>query len=141
MNEFCRRIVNIGILIVILMTAFSLYGKWLNSEITPVSGEQTVDAVWYHENNDYSVSYIKNGKLITGKPWGIQYNKIEIVPDLRHDNQPYVEWNYYINKADVLVSSEDGESFVRIHIRGIDDLSGAGWNHGKFGQGMTVRFQ
>ena len=30
-------------------------------------------------------------------------------------------------------------SSCRIHVRSVDDVLGAGWNHGKFGRGITTR--
>jgi len=102
------------------------------------SGKIVGDAVWFHESNRYSLSYEINGKL---------YNKeasspgihLQVLTDLKKGEKPYYEYKYYWSS--IIGTIHKKEEYSRLHIHSIDNIKGAGWNHGKFGTGQTIRIQ
>lgn len=97
------------------------------------------EAVFYHEYNRYSAA-IKEGNNIYIKqfPWPI-FISVEIIQDVKKDESLWYETNYY--DSEWIGYHGDENSFIRIHIRSITDITGADWNHGKFGRGSTIKLQ
>ena len=93
-----------------------------------------VEAVYYHECAHYSVDYIApNGDIQTRDYKWIPTRR---VPDVPANGKPWVE--AHIVRDNYNFNFHYGESHVTIHIRGVKDIHPAGWNHGKFGSGMTT---
>lgn len=104
------------------------------------SGE--AEALWFHEHNHYSVSITAGNtifnKIIRGGA-GFDKPDVRIIKDVSMGNPIRYEIRYWYNEFYGWTKKEDG--YIRIHIRSIDDINGAGWNHGKFGKGTTSRVQ
>ena len=100
--------------------------------ITKETGQ--IIAVWKHEPNVYSVT-IKEGKnTLIDKDFrrhSAVYPKYSLIDDVSENSNMWYEATY-----------DDGfcETVV-IHVRSINDINNAGWNHGKFGSGSTERVQ
>ena len=85
-----------------------------------------IQAIFYHEKGSYTL--VTNGErsqLVMTTFYGA---KVTIFRDIPQNRDPWA-----------LVQKDGGEERVEIHIRSIDDINGAGWNHGKFGSGTTVK--
>lgn len=90
------------------------------------------DRLFFHERDFYSVLIVKEDKTVEHKFFYTnQYNKITLICDVEKGDRMWFEefknGNWVERTLDVI-----------IHIHSVDDLNGAGWNHGKFGNGMTV---
>jgi len=89
-------------------------------------------AVWFHENNRYSVSVLNN-KVLTNITFqhGVP---VEVIFNLKEGEPLWYETNYTWNS---FYGTTKG--YIKIYVRNINDINGAGWNHGKFGSGRTTR--
>lgn len=95
-----------------------------------------VVAVYYHEGNSYSIA-TKTDHTISMTYLAADYDsQIDIFDDVLNTNSMYVVGNEHFNNGGVMDNST-----WQIHIHSIDDINGAGWNHGKSGHGMTLRIQ
>lgn len=99
-------------------------------------------AVWKHEAGVYSVSTMSGNRIIDnsfhkvpGSGEACFLEKPEIVADVPEGGNMWYEAIYY-GGGRLGINAR-----VTIHVRSIDDVGGAGWNHGKFGSGMTERVQ
>jgi len=128
----------VGCLIVIMIV---IAGIVMCSLIGPrhEQGKGNFEALYYHEKNTYSV-LVRNeqGSLETIFIPNYQGDQmpVEIIDDVGENEPMWYEYDFYA--ADNVVK-KDSTHFVRIHIRGADDINGAGWDHGKFGKGQTIR--
>ncbi len=97
-------------------------------DYTVINDKKEVAAVYWHEYNRYSVSIVNDGVVnmyrlpyrvlvFTGakKPWYLCKGK-------------HRSWDG-VYKG----------SYCELHLRSIDNLLNASWNHGKFGSGKTER--
>lgn len=100
----------------------------------PVVHDYTRDivSVYYHERNDFSVG-IMNGHKLTIKRLPV-YAHVDIFADADPEGSMWYECDYTYDR-------DYGESTggCSIHIHDVDDITGGGWNHGKFGSGSTTR--
>ena len=99
--------------------------------------KQDVIAIYYHEGESYSVAIEKDNqismfRLPTGSHTGIP---LAIITDIKPDGTMWIECEYSWNHWHGEVIGKGCE----IHIRDIDDIGTAGWNHGKNGSGQTTR--
>jgi len=95
-----------------------------------------VDAVFMHLRNSYSFM-IYNGDEIEHRilqRWDT--TKLKIVRDVSEGESLWYEGHYRICPGGTKRFDD-----ITIHLRSIDDLKTAGWNHGKFGSGTTRRVQ
>ena len=86
-----------------------------------------IESVYYHELNTFSVAFLYESRLIM-----VNVPKATILLDA--DGKSWYECDYKRN-------SWNGNTIggCTIHIKNIDELSTADWNHGKFGSGSTKR--
>ena len=91
------------------------------------------DRIFLHETNHYSVFTVEEDKKVTVKSFRsyIPYGKITLFCDVEKGDRMWAEEWKNGNWVDATLDAA-------IHIHSLDDLNGAGWNHGKFGNGMTV---
>ena len=87
-------------------------------------------ALYYHENNVWSVA-VKTGDTININPLP-QYIPVIIVADAK-------DFMSYSCKAKYDMWTGKTIGNCTIHVRSCDDINTAGWDHGKFGRGTTVR--
>lgn len=92
-----------------------------------------VIAVYYHEQNRYSVAFMKNGEYETTSLYG--YDSVKVLPDVPPLDSMYVETHSICDNY--RLCGHDG-SWTRIHIHKPSEINTAGWNHGKFGNGTTT---
>ena len=85
-------------------------------------------SVYMHEPGRYSVMVERGNKLV---PKYFYNAKTEIIRDIPAGSNMWYE-SYY--RATM---NHTGYRWVKIHIRSVDDINTAGWNHEKFGSGMT----
>jgi hypothetical protein len=93
--------------------------------------KQDIDSVYYHEINNYSVAFLSDNILVTKKV----PNRPKVIVKRDATDHLWYECNFKQNFARTY-----GEGCV-IHITGLNDIKTSGWNHGKFGSGMTTRLQ
>lgn len=90
------------------------------------------DRIFLHETNHYSVFTVEEDKSVTFKSFHpFTYQKITLFCDVEKGDRMWAEEWKNGNWVDTTLDAA-------IHIHSLDDLNGAGWNHGKFGNGMTV---
>ena len=93
-------------------------------------------AVYMHHVNNYSVAIKTENRInIVRLPWQLA-RTVEIVADVPQGSPMW----YY---CDGIYSADFGDTtgHCEIHIRNVDDINTAGWNHGKSGSGTTERIQ
>lgn len=96
-----------------------------------------VDAVFWHENDRYSV-VVSNGDDVTPVDLSSIHKGrydyktgAKVVKDVPEGKPMYVKiYNYWDGDA--------SRAYHEIHVHSIKDINTAGWNHGKFGSGSTV---
>jgi len=94
--------------------------------------KEDVIAVYMHDAWHYSV-LTEAGSNLVHRVFGSV--KPEILRDVLDGSNMWYE-AYYKETYD-----HGGYEWLKIHIRSVDDINTAGWNHGKFGRGMTHRVQ
>lgn len=93
---------------------------------------ENVQAVFYHENRHYTLM-VQTGSEI--KPVSIYYiEDAKIFADVPKNEKMWAHVQGLGNKMNGITSRK-----IKVHIHSIENINGAGWNHGKFGSGMTVR--
>lgn len=140
----------------IILSASLLFSCSGNKEITPAEEAElhifhekvTVEAVYYHESGRYSVAVLDGNELkMTRLPSG---NHRQLTPKIFVDvpagqNSWYeIKYEKESEFSDIreIYFGKDSykiKPFIHIHIHDVNDLNNAGWNHGKFGRGQTVK--
>ena len=91
---------------------------------------ENVQAVFYHEPGN---TLLVNGKGAELKTITFRDAEITLFKDVPQGSTVWAR------------VQRDGDDFngiderVEIHIHSVDDINGAGWNHGKFGSGTTTK--
>ena len=96
--------------------------------------KEIVEAVFFHEGCQYTLFIKKENRSVPlkiGNRCGA-CGFTSIIPDVPSDKPMYVEFDTSIIQNECRVVS-------KIHIHSFDDVGGGAWNHGKFGNGQTVR--
>jgi len=102
------------------------------SDIVVYNFKHDIVSVYYHERGKYSVGEVNNGLLkIKSLPYGAH---VDIWMDVSPEDEKWYECDYTYDTWD-----SDKTGGCSIHIHDIDDIGTAGWSHGKFGSGTTVR--
>ena len=95
-----------------------------------------IDAIYWHENDRYTVMTIDNDIVSKFKitPWSDYGGTVELYRDVDPDESSWYKctWTY-----SPWSGSDDG--YCEIHIHDLNELGTADWNHGKFGSGSTKR--
>lgn len=92
-----------------------------------------IASVYIHEVGSYSVGVIDGRRLKIVKI--SRKVPVEIIIDAETDAQ----WYMCAGKQDRNMGRVEGG--CQIHITSVDAVYGAGWDHGKFGNGRTVRIK
>jgi hypothetical protein len=92
-------------------------------------------SVWKHEVGRYSITIKEGNTLIDKAFYRTGECEFTLITDVPEGSNMWYEAHYYEDW------NERGYQWVKIHIHSVDDISNAGWNHGKFGSGMTERVQ
>ncbi len=92
-------------------------------------------AVYWHEGNKYSVTTKQGDVLANVRVTWKSTVHVALIADVLPNEPMWYECNYIHNPNNGRATG-DG---CAIHIRSINDLTGASWNHGKFGSGTTKR--
>jgi hypothetical protein len=117
-------------------------GCWSGTETTTITAcgrYSNVLAIYYHEQNHYSIAVKTIGSTIQMIDLNRVYDdtlytcNYTIIDDVKPNEIMYVDYTATLN--DYLTSYVS----YTIHIRNIDDVSTSGWDHGKFGSGQTQR--
>lgn len=89
-----------------------------------------IQSVYYHEKGRYSVSVMESNRLKM-----VNVPGVVLIVDKDTDHLWY--------ECDYKRNSWNGQTVGNcyIHIRSVNDINTAGWNHGKFGSGTTIRIQ
>lgn len=120
---------------VLLALSFLLLGCEVHSNVKP---KTPIIALYMHEVGNYSVA-VQEGEHIRMIEFRRQMITIptKIIADVPNNDSMWFECfgTYHEMKS----WSEDAR--CEIHIRNIDDINTAGWDHGKFGKGNTIRIQ
>jgi hypothetical protein len=105
----------------------------------PFYEKQKVEAVFYHHVNYYSVM-VRNGEELTPvsfpRPGALD---VRLIDDVQPDEDIWYEISYVMSERDYLLRDKKNPGYLNIHIRSLDDLKGASWNHGKNGRGTTIK--
>ena len=106
---------------------------------------KNVVRVFMHEPDVYTVYYQKPGSDKIEKEYinSLGTDKVAIIADVAPDEMMHVEF-----ACEHLVPCENRKGCnkklcvnmkkAKIHIHSVDDINGAGWNHGRHGRGQTV---
>lgn len=134
MSRIIERLMAITFLVAFFGSIFlACYDSFTNDEIHKKT--EKIEAVYWHERNQYSVAVKQGNKIkmvMLPSRHGIDLN---IICDVASDESCWYEYNYKNNGYGGVTG------FLNIHIRSIDDINTADWNHGKFGSGKTQRIQ
>lgn len=92
-------------------------------------------AVWKHGVDSYSVTYQDENKFLRDVSFSsdTKSDPVERVADLADGEKMWYEADYYYWGEWKIFRK------VKIHIHSVNDLTGAGWNHGKHGSGRTEK--
>ena len=94
-----------------------------------------IEGVFFHENQRYSVitKDSNNLKIVSIPTYNRSLPKLIFTDVGPNENMWYscsYQWNSFTG---------DVKGDCEIHIRNTKDIVGGSWNHGKFGQGSTIR--
>lgn len=92
------------------------------------------DKAWYNQRELY-VNYLEDNQVIIDQvppKYGVPLKVF-----VNNTGKSWFKCDYAWNS---LSGYEDG-GFCEIHIQSLDQINGAGWNHGKQGKGNTQRVQ
>jgi hypothetical protein len=101
--------------------------------------KETVEAVFYHNVNNYSVM-VRDGNSL--KPVSFPRTgalEVHLFDDVKAGEDMWYEVSYVKSERDYMLNAKEHPGYLNIHIRGLEDLNGAGWNYGKIGNGMTIK--
>ena len=90
-------------------------------------GRTEIEAFYYHEQGRYTAAILSDSVLTM-----VRVRAAIITMDAR--GKPWYECDYM---HDINISQHKGACYV--HLRSINDINTAGWDHGKFGSGTTSR--
>lgn len=96
---------------------------------------KNISRIFMHENCKYTF-FISDGNLETMKTFHIHHggtSNVRIVRDVESDKPMWAVLEYH----DKWNRGDKDYFKAEFHIRTVDDINGAGWNHGKFGRGTT----
>ena len=91
---------------------------------------ENVQAVFYHEQSRYTVLVREGENRLV--PLSYRTTRVDIFDDVP---ATHAMWAYVVTVVEDGVESSE----LSIHVHSVHDINGAGWNHGKFGTGTTVR--
>lgn len=121
------------ITIMIWAATISALVFWYNVEPVFHETQFTFNDLWYHEKGRYSFGVnMPDGQYLTVEHgYCGELNVFKDVPD----DEPM----YYVNKYWIhsMTGCDYKRSVNEIHIHKSYKMHGAGWDHGKFGRGMT----
>ena len=126
MKEFFTLFVIIGCVLIFLSFV-------INTKDIVRDEKSDIVAVWKHRANEYSVTVQEGLKFVDIPFSGTKLNQ-ELIADVPSHKKMWYEAHYRFNSW-----TGGGYEDVKIHIHSINEVNGAGWNHGKFGSGMTER--
>ena len=96
--------------------------------------ENTAEAIYWHESKRYSAAVVF-GDVVEMRSLPIYHDtKVILYIDVKSNDMPWYKCSHLHNEW---VGYHNGN--CEIHIKSIDSLSTADWNHGKFGSGATTR--
>ena len=119
----------------LIISVFLVYGAVVFHEATIVhrTDKKMFTAIYWHEGNRFSV-VVKDG------------NEMKFTRIPTHNLRPKIlidvssgELGWYACEWDHSGFNGSSNEKCEIHIESEDSLIAAGWNHGKFGSGMTHR--
>jgi len=119
--------------ILALSIAITFLSGCSETESAKIYGD--IQAVWFHEGNNYSFTIIQDGKLVNIGPRSFENAKSEVIADVK-EGEPL--WAKVTHNA--LFGDDNNKhrgTLYEIHVHSIKDINGAGWDHGKFGSGST----
>lgn len=122
-------------IVAVSIVGFFGFGLVKCHELTIVhhAEKKTFTAIYWHEGNNFSV-VIKEGNEMNFSRIPTHRIKPRIVVDV-----PKGELGWYACEWDHSGFNGSSNEKCEIHIESEDSLIAAGWNHGKFGSGMTHR--
>ena len=97
-----------------------------------IKKKEFVDAIYWHENDRFTAVKVVD-KVVQFISLPRQPVTVTVVCDA--DEKPWYEYSYQF--SDFAGAQKGG--WCKIHIKTVDSLRSADWNHGKFGSGSTVR--
>lgn len=109
-----------------------------------VTERKDILAVFWHERNRFSVALAGDNDRVDlkrvpmlreGRYSGDWSVPIRLVIDAPSDDTMWYECSLRINMF------EDADGECVIHLKSLDSLQTAGWDHGKFGSGTTSRIR
>jgi hypothetical protein len=101
---------------------------------TKMIEKSTAQAIYWHESDRYTAAIINNGVVEMRRIPTTGYNNITLYTDLKDGELPWYKCEW-LNNA--FTGNHSGK--CEVHIKNIDSLMTADWNHGKFGSGTTTR--
>ena len=101
---------------------------------TKMIEKNTAQAIYWHESNRYTAAIIKDGVVEMRRIPTTGRNNIKLYTDLEDGYLPWYKCEWLHNGWN---GNHSGK--CEIHIKSIDSLMTADWNHGKFGSGSTTR--
>jgi len=99
-----------------------------------VTEENTVEAIYWHEHNRYSAAILNGSTLDMHRIPYHHIGSVTVFTDLESGKKPWYKCQWKENGF-----SGKHDSNCEIHIKDVDSLRTADWNHGKFGTGTTSR--
>ena len=102
------------------------------SDIIEHNHTDNIVSVYYHERNDYSVGIVNGDQLYIRRLPPSAH--VDIFMDAPSKDEMWYECEHTRDRWNGATTGG-----CVIHIYDADDITGGGWNHGKFGSGTTTR--
>jgi hypothetical protein len=123
------------VFVLLVLTSFGCEFKEVSFHVPKTN----IVSVYFHEQHRFSVGILNADKTISIVPIPIPANlpvPFRIISNVDSTKGMWYECNLKYFNFEV---SPGGA--CSIHVRSIDDVNTGGWNHGKFGSGVTRRIQ
>jgi len=124
-----------ALLLAICLTALLFVG--CSDDAATIVEESEAEAIYWHENNRYTAAIVNGDEVAMHRipfhpaDWR---DSVRVVLDVTDNNKPWYRCEWLHNGF----SGNHGGK-CEIHLRDIDSLRTADWNHGKHGTGTTTR--
>lgn len=96
--------------------------------------KRSVEAIYWHEGDRYSAAIVNGDSVVMHRIPIYNKYRLTVAIDVKRGEKPWYECSWNFSQMWGATNST-----CSIHIKSIDSLKTADWNHGKFGSGTTTR--